>query len=293
MLLSTQILLWMPASVQAESARAAADDATAIARYQQTVSKEPGNYEAWFGLGVTQAKQRRFQDAITAFRQVIALQPALAEPHNNLAVIYNELGDLRAAVAELEASLKLDPGYATAYENIGDLYVKLAAGAYQKALQHHDREDLKQRYARLLLVHDATAVATAVAPQSSTPPETVNRITTTLTDEPAVLAAVEAWRTAWSKRDMAAYFAAYAADFDTGKRFNSLAAWQQYKQSVISNKAFIRVTLEHIETTRTAEGFRVTFLQHFRSNTLDSDDRKQLLLKQTPDGWKIAHETTE
>jgi len=292
MLLSSPILLWIPASVQAESALAAADDATAIAHYQQTVSKEPGNYEAWFGLGVSQAKQRHFQDAITAFRQVIALQPALAEPHNNLAVIYNELGDMRAAVEELEASLKLNPGYATAYENIGDLYVKLAAGAYQKALQHRDSDELKQRYARLLHVHDTTAVATP-EPQSITPPETANHITATLTDEPAVLAAVEAWRAAWSNRDTAAYFAAYADDFDTGKRFNSLSAWKQYKQSAIAKKDFIRVTLEEIGATRTTEGFRVTFLQHFRSNTLDSDDRKQLLLKQTPDGWKIVHETTE
>jgi len=298
MLVSVQLLLWGPTSAQATTVVTQDGDMAAIARYQATVSKSPGDYEAWFGLGVIQAKQRRFQDAITAFRQVIALQPSLAEPHNNLAVIYNEQGDLQAAVHELEASLKLDPAYGTAYENIGDLYVKLAANAYKRALQKNDSAELKQRYARLLHLHDTgtqqnEGQQATEASSINHDAATANHITTALPVDSDVLMAVEAWRTAWNSRDTAAYFAAYADDFDTGEQFPSFAAWKEYKQAVIAKKAFIRVTLEHIEAARKAEGeFRVTFIQHFRSDSFDSDDQKELLLKQTADGWKIAHEAT-
>ncbi len=126
----------------------------AIAILQQLVDHHPDSFQAWFLLGVTEARERRFHDAIESFNKVIALQPKLAEPHNNLAVIYNELGNFRAAVKELEASLKLKPDYPTAQENIGDLYVKLAADAYRKALARDARPVLRQRYERLLHIRD-------------------------------------------------------------------------------------------------------------------------------------------
>ena len=308
MMLLSVVSLAGTARAQQAAPAVTSDGSAAIARYQAKVTKDPGDYESWFGLGVEQAKQRHYQDAITAFRQVISLKPALAEPHNNLAVIYNELGDLRAAVAELETSLKLNPAYATAYENIGDLYVKLAANAYKQALQKHDSAELKQRYARLLHVHDAASPANESVSESrpaltgeerqtgapATPPVAeAAHITPTLPAEAAVLSAVEAWRSAWSRRDINAYFNAYADDFDTGKRFKNIEAWKKYKRLVIGKRAFIRVTLEHIKAVQHADGFHVTFTQHFRSDAFDSDDQKELLLKQTPDGWKIIHETTQ
>ena len=129
----------------------------AIALLQQLVNRHPDLFQAWFLLGVTEARSRRFHDAIASFHRVIELQPRLAEPHNNLAVIYNELGDFRAAVKELEASLKLKPDYATAQENIGDLYVKLAADAYRKALRRDANPGLRRRYERLLHIRDVQA----------------------------------------------------------------------------------------------------------------------------------------
>ncbi|MFQ5519365.1 MAG: tetratricopeptide repeat protein, partial [Mariprofundus sp.] len=182
MLKTTLFLTMLFASVQAFAVTAAEPtlasaealleqgrEADAITQLKQLLKSKPANYQAWFLLGVTEAGQRRFHDAIASFRQVISLQPKLAEPHNNLAVIYNELGDFRAAVQELEASLQLKPDYVTAQENIGDLYVKLAADAYRQALDKADNAALRQRYKRLLRIRfddsaqpeavDATTVA--------------------------------------------------------------------------------------------------------------------------------------
>ncbi|MDQ6968399.1 MAG: tetratricopeptide repeat protein [Mariprofundaceae bacterium] len=118
------------------------------------VQSEPNDYQAWFLLGVAQARTKHFHQAIEAFRQVIELRNDLAEPHNNLAVIYNELGDVKAAVSELEQSLQKHPGYAIAEENIANLYIKLALQYYKKALVKNDNPALTQRYARLLQVRD-------------------------------------------------------------------------------------------------------------------------------------------
>jgi len=118
---------------------------------------KPEDYQAWFLLGVAQARGKHFHKAIEAFRRVIELRDDLAEPHNNLAVIYNELGDVKAAVRELEKSLQKHPDDATAEENIADLYIKLALQFYKESLIKKDNQALTQRYARLLQVRDTHA----------------------------------------------------------------------------------------------------------------------------------------
>jgi tetratricopeptide (TPR) repeat protein len=139
---------------QAKQALDAGKYTQAMITLRAQVKAKPRDYQAWFLLGVAQAQSQRFQSAIESFRRVIELRNDLSEPHNNLAVIYNELGDVRAAVAELEKSLKKHPGYVIAEENIADLYVRLALMHYKKALSKRDNPALMQRYTRLLHVRD-------------------------------------------------------------------------------------------------------------------------------------------
>ncbi len=323
----------------------------AIGVLRQLVKSSPDNFQVWFLLGVTQAKQRRFHDAIASFGKVLALQPKLAEPHNNLAVIYNELGDFRAAVKELEASLKLKPDYATAHENIGDLYVKLAADAYRKALKEDGRPALRQRYERLLHIRKAdyqqveaepeaqpvpaaspntaqqsqelamvgakqavpvsvqqspltdSAVVLDTEEQQVVPPNNsagkpeaprVPKVSGTQDEIKAAMAAVETWRSSWNRQDVPAYFKSYSDVFDFGARFDSLEQWKHYKQWVITKRAFIRVTLENIDAKVLPDGeIKLVFLQHFRSDSFNSDDIKTMLLKQSQDGWKIIYEASK
>jgi len=147
--------------VQAESVMNQAKQAVTFGQFNSAedllnkqIQLKPDDYQAWFLLGVVQARAKHFHQAIEAFRRVIELRNDLAEPHNNLAVIYNELGDVKAAVHELEKSLKKHPDYAVAEENIADLYIKLALQYYKKALIKNDNQALMQRYTRLLQVRD-------------------------------------------------------------------------------------------------------------------------------------------
>ena len=59
--------------------------------------------------------------------------PELAEPHNNLGVLYAIQGDYTKAKASFDAALRANPNYATAHENLGDVLLHLAQRSFQRA----------------------------------------------------------------------------------------------------------------------------------------------------------------
>ncbi len=106
--------------------------------------------------------------------------------------------------------------------------------------------------------------------------------------------AVERWRAAWSSRDIESYLTAYSAHFDPGPRFRSREEWKAYKQRVIGNKRFIRVTLADLKTEMLdATHARVHFTQRFESDRFSSRDAKTLELEKNGDHWLITRETSQ
>ena len=263
----------------------------ALEQLKRAVKREANDYQAWFLLGVAYTRGQQFHQAMESFRRVIEINPQLAEPHNNLAVIYNALGDYRAAVDELEASLLKKPDYAVAEENLADLYVKLALENYRSALEKAPHPTLEQRYMRLLKVRDPrispdlteksvlVAIPTVVAKVKIAPKEQIR-------------AAVEMWRKAWSERDLGAYFLMYASDFQVPKPFASIELWKQYKQRVIGSKSYIQIELSDMKIAIDSSGKRasIDFFQKFRSNSYNGDDSKRLEMKLYNSEWKIVGE---
>ncbi|HKI60619.1 MAG TPA: hypothetical protein VKA23_06245, partial [Mariprofundaceae bacterium] len=263
----------------------------------------------------------QYHQAIEAFRHVIDLNPKLAEPHDNLAVIYNELGDVPAAVRELEQSLVKRPDNPVAEENLADLYVKMALKRYRSALEKESTPQLEKRYMRLLKVRDPDVTASQKGEQSivsmpvgiagnqsggdvvvdvaakqstkdeaiTTPVETEQSIASL---ESQLLDALEAWRTAWSARSLADYFAAYAEDFQVPDRFKSRQEWQAYKRRVISSKTFIEIEISDVkvELEQSGKRARINFFQKFRSNSYNGDDSKVLEMRLDDGTWKIVRE---
>ncbi len=317
---------------KAKQAMQAGNYASALETLRDLVSKEENNYEAWFLFGVAQVHEQQDHQAIEAFRHVIALRPKLAEPHNNLAAVYNNLGDTQAAIKELEIALEKRPNYAVAEENLADLHIKLALQYYRNSLSHGASDAVGQRYARLLKVRNPAAepdttigtktdvptssVKTMPVPMSKpvvtiptqtgvaandvyaqTPSANKDKSTPSIAEDKSitgVLDALEAWRKAWSAQDLDAYFASYAETFDPGPRFTSINAWKAYKTRVIKNKSFINVQFEKVEVDIPASRnvATISLLQHFTSNTYVGNDRKQITMKYTPHGWKIIAEVS-
>lgn len=71
--------------------------------------------------------------AATILLQLNQEYPELAEPYNNLAVIYVKQEQYEKARNALEMAIRVNPNYATAYDNLADLYALFASYARAKA----------------------------------------------------------------------------------------------------------------------------------------------------------------
>jgi len=107
----------------------------ALDRTDQIIAAKPGDAQARFLKGLILAEMNRPEDAIAEFRRLSEDYPELPEPYNNMAVIYARTHQYEKAKSALEMAIRAHPGYGTAYENLGDIYVRLASQAYEKALQ--------------------------------------------------------------------------------------------------------------------------------------------------------------
>ena len=85
-------------------------------------------------LGILRAREGNFTEAVSVFEDLRSDFPDMFEAQNNLAVLYAELGRLDDARGALIAALELRPD-AVVYANLGDVYTRLAQGAYARARQ--------------------------------------------------------------------------------------------------------------------------------------------------------------
>src|SRR5947209_4483752 len=107
--------------------------ADALAKADQYLTAKPRDPQMRFLKGVIQAESGHRAEAIATYTQLTQEYPELAEPYNNLAVLYAQDNEYDKAREALEGAVRANPGYATAYENLGDVYAKLASQSYAKA----------------------------------------------------------------------------------------------------------------------------------------------------------------
>ena len=103
------------------------------------LQQEPDSPDVRLIHGVLQARQGNLAEAVAIFEGLRADNPGMFEAHNNLAVLYARVGRLDDAREALVAALELKPD-AVVYANLGDVYMKLAERAYQRAHQLRDQD---------------------------------------------------------------------------------------------------------------------------------------------------------
>src|SRR5690606_6432196 len=105
----------------------------ALAEAAKVDERHPRRVEIAFLTGVAQSRSGRSDDAIATFEALTRDYPELAEPSNNLPVLYASRDELERARATLEQATRVQPSYALAHENLGDVLLRLARREYDLA----------------------------------------------------------------------------------------------------------------------------------------------------------------
>jgi len=107
--------------------------ARALQQADEYIAAHPKDPQMRFIKAAALGEAGRASEAEALLLQLTRDYPELAEPYNNLAVLYAASGELDLARQALQEALRIDPKYATARENLGDVYAELARRAWQQA----------------------------------------------------------------------------------------------------------------------------------------------------------------
>ena len=135
---------------RAEALRRAGRTEEAIAAYRCLLALRPDLADSWFNLAWLQRRAGRFEDALASYEQ--ALERGVGRPeevHLNRAAIYSEhLGRPDAAEAALAAALAANPRFVPAWLNLGGLHE-----------DHARRAAARDAYERVLALEPRHALA--------------------------------------------------------------------------------------------------------------------------------------
>ncbi|MBU3543078.1 tetratricopeptide repeat protein [Polynucleobacter sp. MWH-Loch1C5] len=138
-------------AIPADIYKAIADKKLDLA--QSLIAKEltanPRNVQLRFLSSRIQLEEGQIDAAQKTLIELTQQFPELPEPYNNLAAIYAHKGQLEEAKEYLELALKVQPSFPTALENLGDVYTRLAARAYGRAVQLDKRQVDSRRKMKL------------------------------------------------------------------------------------------------------------------------------------------------
>jgi tetratricopeptide (TPR) repeat protein len=85
------------------------------------IKKDPEIYNLLANISLYKDDKKK---AMSYFQSALELDPTLADAHNNLGVIYEEIGDYQGAISEFNLALKYFPTFAEASLNLGNAYRK-------------------------------------------------------------------------------------------------------------------------------------------------------------------------
>jgi tetratricopeptide (TPR) repeat protein len=309
------------ASEAAEEAIKKAIQNGQLDRAQKLVQKElknaPQSVQWRFMEGVIQAQQGQVDKAIDTFKKITQSHPEQSESYNNLGVLYAAKGQLEDSKAFLEKALQTHPSYAAAHRNLSDVHSHLAKQSYAKALQVDPRVKASAPQLTLLgsMGSQRRALSVNVAAASHAPPAHAQTISPdqVLAESPQALPAatppadkitphirpqdrtdieqaVQAWAKAWSDKDMARYYAAYADNFVPAKRA-SRTQWENDRRQRIVSKQTISVQVRDPKINIDGDKAQVRFTQLYDSDNLKNTSRKTLDMVRLDTQWLIVRES--
>lgn len=105
-------------------------------------------------------------------------------------------------------------------------------------------------------------------------------------NEAIAVSLVKSWADAWARQSVSDYVNHYADDYATSGL--SRDQWLEQRRVRLTNKAFINVDVSSFQVKPSEAGFSVSFVQRYRSNTMDDTIRKRLTFASQGDDWSQA-----
>lgn len=105
----------------------------ALERADKYIAANPRDPQMRFIKSQVLQKSGKTGEAEAMLTKLTQDYPELAEPWNNLAVLYAGKGELDKAREALETAVRQKPSYATALENLGDVQARQASQSYERA----------------------------------------------------------------------------------------------------------------------------------------------------------------
>jgi len=266
--------------------------------------------EPYNNLAVLYASLGDYEKAKSALELAIHTHPTYATAHENLGDIYAEL-----ASRAYDRALQLDKNNTSAKVKLAmvkDLFSaqKIASRAQAvgaepsaksempKAAESAKPAPAKAEPAAPAKAEPAPAKAQAPAPATKSTPVQVAQVAAPASashsaggsgDDAQIASTVADWARAWSDKDVKAYLAHYAPDFEVPDGA-SRAAWEKQRSERIEHPKSIEVEAKVLATHVNGDEATVKIHQSYRSDTLKSSNVKTLKLEKSGDRWLIKQE---
>ena len=281
----------------------------AIAVFQKLTEDYPELPEPYNNLAVIYAQQKQYEKAKQALEMAIRTHPSYATAHENLGDIYSRL-----ASQAYDKALQLDSSNTSAQTKLAMI---------RNLIGNNVRTGTAIAAAKPIVVAAAeTKPAAAPVPAAAAPTPAPAAVTASKLAEPAKPAeaakpaetkpaaaeavpvpakaaasgtaeagkALESWAAAWSKKDVKAYLACYAKDFETPKG-QTRAQWEAERTARVGKPGAIQVSIDGLKVVaHGADKATARFRQHYKSASLKTSSTKTLELVRQDGKWLIQQE---
>jgi tetratricopeptide (TPR) repeat protein len=293
--------------------------ADAIKVFSSLSEDYPNLPEPYNNLAVLYASQGLYDKARSALEAAIRTHPSYSTAHENLGDIYAKLASQAYGKA-----LQLDQSNAAAQTKLAmikDLFTG-RAGAIRTAsaatVASAPSASTATQSATRSVAPAVPSVASATPPikmpqklaekktEKAEKPEKAEKsapgkiaaVETHLPEKKSdvpdesdeIIKAVNAWARAWSDKNMTAYFAFYASDFQTPRGIKR-TTWEKTRRDRIIKPKSIQVEITHPKVTLiNPTRARVSFRQLYHSDAFKNDSFKTLEMVKAGGKWQIRQE---
>ncbi|MBL8382303.1 MAG: tetratricopeptide repeat protein [Burkholderiales bacterium] len=279
----------------------------AIAAFTRLTELYPELPEPYNNLAVLHAGSGQYEKARQALEMAIRTHPSYATAHENLGDVYAKL-----ASQAYDKALQLDSSNAAAQTKLAMVRELIGGGNRPRSAAASGGRPATGPAAAV--VAQAPPAKPAAAPPAAAPapvpapapapaatakpaaqapvpaPAPPKEAPKPANDDKEVIAAVNAWASAWSKKDVAGYLGAYSRDFKL-PRGESRQAWEAGRKQRIEAPKRIEVRIESPQVSFADNGVAtVKFRQNYKSNIVTARSAKTLEMVKVGGKWQIREE---